>query len=76
MGRWMDGQMDGWADGWMGGWMDGRMDGWADGWMGRQMIYIFSSILLEWYSLCNEESTALEAIYLTTAMRIHISLCK
>ena len=34
MGVWIDGCMDKWVDGLMGGgWTDGCMDRWIDGWM-------------------------------------------
>ena len=40
VGRWVEGQMDGWRDTWIEEWTgrkkDRWMDGWVDGWMDRR----------------------------------------
>jgi hypothetical protein len=44
MGRWMDGEMDGWG----GGWMERRMDGEEDGWERVSASKIMTKGLHDW----------------------------
>ena len=47
---WMDGWMDGQTDTWMDGWMDGRIHGWTDGWtlFVTQSMRLKAIIILCW----------------------------